>query len=142
MRLCLSVVLAWLAVSGLPGCGGRAKRMSEYPYFVKTLNRRWGVVLGSFRSDKPNISYVVILLKDLAGAQEAMESSYHESNRATAIAKLDEVVEKFEADLRTKVDMRFGDVRLLPGATVEDVGVIVEAGYKDYLGFKALVELN
>ena len=71
-----------------------------------------------------------------------MESSYHEGNRTAAIAKLDEVVKKFETDLNTKVDLRFGNVRLLPGATVEDVGVIVEAGYQDYLGFKALVELN
>ena len=34
MRLSLSVLLSCLAVSG---CGGQAKRMSEYPYFIETL---------------------------------------------------------------------------------------------------------
>ena len=46
---------------------------------------------------------------------------------------------KGKAELRTKVDMRYGAVRLMPGATVAEVREIMERGYQEYLEFKKLL---
>lgn len=116
--------------------------MSRYPYFIETLDERWNVVLKSLRSDNPDVGFVVILLNDLAGAQQSMKASYNEPNRDAAIAELEGMTGKFRAELSTKVDLRFGTVSLLPGATAEEVGVIVEKFHKVYLKFRENVKLE
>ena len=133
------MLLASLLLAALPGCKGKAEKMSEHPYFLKMLDKRWGIVRKSFQSDNPNISYAPVLLKDLSGAVDAMKRTYTEPNRDQAIAKLKELHRKFKAELRSKLEMR-ADVRLKPGATVAQVGEIMERGYQEYLEFKKLLE--
>ena len=76
MRVRASILLASLLLAGLAGCKGKADRMSEHPYFLETLDRRWKIVRKSFQSNKPEISYSPILLKDLSGALESMKRTY------------------------------------------------------------------
>jgi len=102
----LAVLLAGAVLAGPAGCKNKAAEMSRYPYFLTTLNERWEIARASLGSDKPDISYVVVLLKDLDGAAEALEWSYHGSNRDQAIAKLKDVAAKFRQDLSDKVDLR------------------------------------
>ena len=47
---------------------------------------------------------------------------------------------KGKAKLKSKVDMRYGAVRLMPGAAAAEIGEIMERGYQEYLEFKKLLE--
>ena len=138
----LAVLLAGAVLAGPAGCKNKAAEMSRYPYFLTTLNERWEIARASLGSDKPDISYVVVLLKDMDGAAEALEWSYHGSNRDQAIAKLKDVAAKFRDDLSDKVDLRTPEVRLLPGATAKDVAGAVERAHQDYLQFQPMVALK
>lgn len=140
MRVGLGILLAPLLLASLAGCKGKADTMSEHPYFLRTLDDRWEIVRKSFQSDKPEIGYSPILLKDLSGAVGAMKRTYGKPNRDQAIAKLEALTKKFRAELKTKVDMRDGAIRLMPGATVAEVGEVMERGYQEYLEFKKLLE--
>lgn len=140
MRMRLSILLASLVLAGLAGCKGKAETLSEHPYFLRMLDNRWGIIRKSFQSDKPEIGYSPIILKDLSGAVGAMKRTYTKPNRDQAIAKLEAFRKKFRAELEAKVDMRYGTVRLRPGATVAEVGEVMERGYQEYLEFKKLLE--
>jgi hypothetical protein len=139
MRARLSILLASLLLAGLAGCKGKTKKLSEHPYFLDMLNKRWGVVRGSFQSENPDIGFCPVLLKDLSGAAEAMSRTYHGPNRDQAIAKLKELTGRFRADLDTKVIMRGGTVTLVEGATVKGVGEAIERAYQEYLEFQKLI---
>jgi len=140
MRVRMSILLASLLLVALPGCKGKAEKMSEHPYFLKMLNNRWEIVRKSFQSDDPKIDYAPVLLKDLSGAVEAMTRTYTEPNRDQAIAKLEELNRKFKADMSAMVSTRGGTVTLMPGATVEGVGEAIEKAYQEYQEFRKLVE--
>ena len=140
MRVRMSILLASLLVAALPGCKGKAEKMSEYSYFLKMLNNRWEIARKSFQSDKPKIGYAPVLLKDLSGAVDAMERTYTEPNSDQAIAKLKELNRKFKADMNAMVSTRSGKAELMPGATVKGVGEAIEKAYQEYQEFRKLVE--
>ena len=139
MRAWLSILLASLLLAGLAGCKGKADTMSEHLYFLRTLDRRWETIRKSFQSDKPNISFCSVLLRDLSGAVGAMKRTYTKPNRDEAIAKLEALTKTFQAELETKVDMRHSTIRLRPGATFAEVGEVMERGYQEYIEFKKLL---
>ena len=91
MRVRLSILLASLLLAGLPGCEDKAGEISEHPYFLRMLDNRWEIIRKSFKSDKPEIGYSPIILKDLSGAVEAMERTYTKPNRDEAIARASEL---------------------------------------------------
>ena len=66
MRTWSAILWTGLILPGLVGCGGRAKKMSQHPFFIETLDRRWNVVREKFQSENPDVGFVVILLKDLS----------------------------------------------------------------------------
>ena len=140
MRVRLGILLASLLLAGLAGCKGKADTISEHPYFLKVLDKRWDIIRKSFQSDKPEISYAHVILKDLSGAVYAMKRTYTKPNRDQAIAKLEAFRKKFKAELLAKVDLRYATTRLQPGATVAEVGEVMERGYQEYLEFKKLLE--
>ena len=136
--LTVALLLAWLAAGG---CKSEARRMSEYPYFIRTLDARWQVAREGFRTGNPNVSIVAVLLKDLAGAGDSLRLSYDGPNKDRAIAELTQVARQFQEDLAAQVDMRFGSVVLLPGVKPQDVGRSVEKAYQGYARFRELVKL-
>ena len=136
-------VLLWAAVlAGLAGCEDRADKVSEYPYFLNVINKRWEIARTSLKSDKPDINYVVVLLRDIQGVCESMDWSYQGANRDEAIARIRDITKKFSDDLHTKVDMRFEQAKLLPGVTVQDVAESVEKAYQEYQQFKPMVSME
>jgi hypothetical protein len=134
-RALAGVLLAMVLV----GCEDQADKMSKYPYFLKTLQDRWPVARGSLASDKPNISFVGVLLKDMDGAVAAMDWNYNRPNRDEAIAKLKKVAADFRKDLEDKVDMTGPSIVLKPGATPKDVADATERAYTKYLEFQKMV---
>ena len=138
--LAVSLPLAGLAgLAGLPGCKSETETISGHPYFLKMLDNRWEIIRKSFKSDKPEIGYTPIVLKDISGLVDAMRRTYTKPNRDQAIAKLEAFRKKFRAELEAKVDTRYGTVRLMPGATVAEVGEVMERGYQEYLEFKKML---
>ena len=139
LRAGLGILLGAAALVGLAGCKDKAEEMSEYPYFLKMLNGRWEYARASFKTDKPRIGFVVVLLKDIDGAVEALEWDYQGANKKEATAKLKDVAKKFREDLADKVDMRGTTVVLLPGVTAEQVAQAIERAHKHYLEFQPMV---
>jgi len=124
------------------GCKDEMKEMSEYPFFIKGLDERWEIARQSLQSDKPNVSYVAVLARDLDDVHETLQGSYHKPNRDQAVAKVAEIAKAFRADLTKLVDMRRGHVVLLKGVTAKDVAETVEKTHKDYLEFRAMIQLD
>jgi len=120
----------------------KMKEISEYPFFIKGLDERWRIARRSLQSDKPNVSFVAVLARDLDDVHETMQGSYHKPNRDQAVAKAGEIAKAFRADLAKLVDMRHGNVVLLKGATVKDVAETVEKTHKAYLEFRAMIQLD
>jgi len=120
----------------------RMKEMSEYPFYIKGLDQRWRIARKSLKSDKPNVSYVAVLARDLDDVHEALHRSYHKPNRNQAVARAAEIAKAFRADLAKRVDMHHGSVVLLKHVTAEDVAKTVEKTYKTYLEFRAMIQLD
>ncbi len=135
----LGILLASGALAGLAGCQVRADKVSEYPYFLRVIDKRWEISRASLKSETPDINFVVILLRDLQGVCDSMDWSYQGANREEALAKVRDVRKKFSDDLHTQVDMRFEQAKLLPGVTVAEVAQSVEKAYQQYLVFKPMV---
>ena len=140
MRVRMSILLASLLLVALAGCKAKAKKMSEYPYSVEKLDKRWGVVRKSFQSDKPQLIFGGVLTKDLEDVVDAMERTYNEANRDEVMAKLKELTRKFKADMLALVDARTPSPKLMPDATLEDVGEAIERAYQEYQEVRKLLE--
>ena len=140
MRTVVCGLLALLAAADLAGCRSKAHQMSRYPYFIEMLDRRWGIARDSFRTANPTVGYVAVLLKDLTGAIEAMQATYHGPNKEQGIAQLQEITRQFREDLSTQVEMRYGSVVLLPGVKAEEVGKTIEKAYQAYAKVRPLVK--
>ena len=136
--LALVVGSACLALS-VVGCGGRGKRMSEYPYFIETLDRRWEVAREAFQRGDEGVAFAPVLLKDLSGTASAMDKSYHADNRDEVIATFNAMVKEMREALVAKLDWRSGQVTLRAGATAEDIAEIVDKYYQEYLQIREKV---
>jgi len=124
------------------GCKDEMKEMSEYPFFIKGLDERWEIARKSLQSDKPNVSYVAVLATDLEEVRDRLKTTYHKPNKDQAVGKVAEIAKAFRADLAKLVDMRYGRVVLLKGVTAKDVAETVEKTHKDYLEFRAMIQLD
>jgi len=141
-RIGTGIVTAAVILSALAGCKSKAKEMSTYPYFIKMMDSRWDFARNSLGSAEPDVSFCPVLLKDLDGIVEAVEATYHRSNKQQLIDKVKDIARSFRADLDPQVDMRYGHVTLKPGATAEDVSKSVETAYQKYLEFRKMVKLE
>ena len=139
MRTRIGILLGACLLAGLVGCKDEAKEMSRYPYFIKTLDRRWGIARKAFQSEAPGLNICFVLVQDLDGAVGSMEYSYHRPNRDEAIARLKAIAQAFKADLSKTVDMRSEQVKLLPGVSTQAVGDAIEKAYQEYQQFKPMV---
>jgi len=141
-RICLAgIAVAALGVT-LIGCENEAETMSRYPYFIKLLNERWGIIRESFASDSPNLNFAPVLLKDVSGTLGAMQRTYTGPNRDEAVKKLTELNKQLHTELSAQLVMRGGPVTLQPGATVEGVKASIDKAWKTYTEFQKLVELD
>jgi len=136
----MSILLGSLLLVGLPGCKDKAKKMSQYPYSLEKLDKRWGIARKSFQSDKPEIIFGRVLLKDLDDVLEAMQRTYKASNSDEVIAKLKELHRKFRADMRAMLDTSSIPIKLMPGVKVGDVGEAIDKAYAEYQEFVKLVK--
>jgi hypothetical protein len=132
----LAFCLLWGAAAG---CKDRGKEVSEYPFFLATLNDHWEITLSSLRSEKPDITLPRTVAFDLSLVLDSMQTSYNQPNREAAIAKLKELYDSYCADMQTKINMGGLDTSLRPGVTPKDVLACVEKHYQDYQQFKSMV---
>ncbi len=143
-RVCLTVLIVCSPVLMLAGCEDKAKTLSEYPYFVETLNRRWVVIHKAFASETPKagVGFCPILLRDMKGTYEAMDRTYNGPNRDAGLEKLLEVYKTAYTELHAQVVMMGGTPSLKPGATVEGVRKSIDKAYVGYQEFQQMVKLD
>ena len=139
MRTRTGILLGTCLLGGLVGCKDEAKEMSKYPYFIETLDRRWGIARKALQSEPPGLNICFVLVQDLEGFVGSMEYSYQAPNRDEAIARLKAITQAFKADMDKTVDMRSEQVKLLPGVSAKAVGDAIEKAYQEYLKFKPMV---
>lgn len=141
MRLRMITLLPLLLVAGLAGCSDPKKEMSKYGYALEKINKRWVAVRTNFATETPpNIFLGVVLKKDFDDLVSAMERTYNKSNRDEILPRLKELAKKFKADIDAMVDIRFGTTKLMPGATMEGVGEVIEKTYVEYQEIAKLVK--
>ena len=140
--IAMGLLAAGLVVVAPSGCKNKAKEMSRYPYFVRMMDDRWEIALGTIRSGQTNIHYCPVLLKDLTGMAETMEVSYNGPNRDQAIAGIRDIAKTFRDDLGSQVDMTHGSVVLLSGVTAEQVGATIDKAHAKYVEIRKLIQVE
>jgi hypothetical protein len=137
-----TVHLVWLGLllSLCAGCEDKIEEMSEYPYYVETLTRRWEVARESFASDDPDLNLPRVLLRDLEGTIDAMERGYNGPNREEAIADLKSIYTDLRTEFLSQVELQREHIVLRPGHEASEVGASIEKAYRRYQDFLPLVE--
>jgi len=114
------------------GCKKVGDELSEYPFYLKTLDDRLEFAVKNLHSDQPNISLPHVLLADMNNAVVTMRDNYQGANRDAAMAKLDAVRQELERGLGTVLRLTPNAVFLLPEKKASDVTVIVDKMYEKY----------
>ena len=129
--------LVWAPV----GCKSAADELSEYPFYLKTLDDRFALTVKKLHSDQPNISLPHVLLADMNATVITMRDTYQGANRDAAMAKLDSIRQELERGLATVLRPTPSAVFLLPEKKASDVTVIVDKMYEKYKAeFRPLVK--
>ncbi|OPX23647.1 MAG: hypothetical protein B1H04_03480 [Planctomycetales bacterium 4484_123] len=140
MSLRHGTIMVVLLLAGLCGCKGKAKEMSDYPYYLSVLEERWETAVQDARSGRPNVGISIVLLKDMEGAILTMKRSYKGPNREAAIAKLEQLARELRAEFNKEINLATVDLKLRPGYTEKDVGATIEKFYPRYRAFAEMVK--
>ena len=123
------------------GCKSEMDKLSEYPFYLTTLNDRMELAAKSLPSDKPNLNLPYTLVSDMDSAVLAMEDTYRGANRDAAIAKLKEIREGLDAQLATVLRKTPNGAVLLPNKKPADVAAVFDKMYEKYKAeFRPLVK--
>jgi hypothetical protein len=123
------------------GCENKVEEMSEYPYYIETLTKRWEVARDSFATNEPNLSFPRVLIRDLEGAIDAMDRTYQGPNREQAISELRSMYQVLRTEFNSQLTMESVETKLLPGHEADEVKASIEKAYARYhQDFLPLVE--
>ena len=134
-----------LAVAGLAalaaGCGESAEDVSNSEYLLGLLHESWLNARKGLQAEQPDLGPLRAIHILLARrAPRRVQRDYHGPNKEEVLRRLHALRDAYESRIIPKLDLRNPEVRLQPGASLEELRAAFTELDKDYRQIEALLQ--
>ncbi|OPX23988.1 MAG: hypothetical protein B1H04_03130 [Planctomycetales bacterium 4484_123] len=137
--LSLLATASLLALAG--GCGESAEDVSNSEYLLGLLHESWQNARKGLQSEQPDLGPLRAIHILLARrAPRRVQRDYHGPNKEEVLRRLHALRDAYEARIVPKLDLTQPEVRLQPGATVQEVKAAFMELDKAYRQIDALLQ--
>ena len=121
-RAATLAALLLAAMLAQAGCKSKTEKITSPAYMLDLLSKRWGEARQTLQSDRPNLG-VFRTVNHLLRFRlpRRIKKSYSGDDKQQLLEKLRELGRAYNDQIQSRLDMRGNEVRLAPGATLEQL---------------------
>ena len=122
----------------LAGCKDKAKEMSTADHLLGRQHRNWAQARETLRSAEPDTELVRAAGGLLGRTVRRMKKDYAGPNKEEAIAKLEQLAGRYDAEIAPKLTMSAPRAVLVAGVTMDELRAAFDKLDEEYRAFEAL----